>query len=86
MTPTANVTFTPAKLKCLKQQYEDAVEQGTDVFVFEGHELLVDYAKYLIQYLEGQFAGRDTPHEAGMCSCLQCMKKREALVHRRAIR
>ncbi|MFA6971809.1 MAG: hypothetical protein WC208_10460 [Gallionella sp.] len=44
--------FTPAKLKKLKKEYE-ACNSGT--FSFEGHILVKEYAKYLIEYLEGEF-------------------------------
>jgi hypothetical protein len=30
-----------------------------DVFTFDGNSYVVAYAKYLIQYLEAQFAGKD---------------------------
>lgn len=36
----------------LKKLYNKALESGVEYFVFDGHELLVNYAKYLIEYLE----------------------------------
>lgn len=39
-------------LKRLKKEYEKAVKDKKEVFVFEGHELLTSYAKYLIEYAE----------------------------------
>lgn len=39
----------------LKNLYTKALEEGEDHFKFKGHLLLVNYAKYLIQYLEPQF-------------------------------
>jgi len=54
MDPT--ITFTPEKLKQLKEEYKTAELAGKDSFMFNGeHELIVGYAKYLIQYLETQF-------------------------------
>lgn len=50
------INFTPDKFKQLKNEYNQAVQEGKTVFMFDGqHELLVDYAKYLIQYLETKF-------------------------------
>ena len=45
----AVINWTPKKLKRFKRAYHKAT---TETFVFEGHEFLKDYAKYLIQYLE----------------------------------
>jgi hypothetical protein len=39
----------------LKNLYNKAMEQGEDQFRFKGREILVNYAKYLIQYLEPKF-------------------------------
>jgi len=36
----------------LKEAYEQAIKDKKKIFVFDGGELLVDYAKYLLQYLE----------------------------------
>lgn len=49
------INFTRAKLDELKQAYTKAKQKGAEQFEFEGHPLLVAYAKYLIQYLEGAF-------------------------------
>ena len=35
-----------------KIEYNKAVEEGKDLFVYEDNEFVVEYAKYLIQYLE----------------------------------
>jgi len=42
----------------LKKQYNKAVIQKKATFMFEGNELLVDYAKYLLQYMEMQLGIR----------------------------
>lgn len=49
------VEFTPKKLKKLKKAYEKAVELEQSEFVFDGHTLVADYAKYLIEYLDSKF-------------------------------
>lgn len=53
---TANytpITFTQAKLKAFKALYEKTPPRQT--FMFEGREILKEYAKYVIEYLETQF-------------------------------
>jgi len=48
-----NIVFTTENFKKFKQLY--AATQKGDVFVFEGREVLHDYAKYVIEYLEPKF-------------------------------
>ena len=48
------IVFTYEKYRALKQQYEQALKDGKEEFTFEGHLLLVAYAKYLLEYLELQ--------------------------------
>ena len=38
--------------KQFKKAYEDASSKGKEQFTFEGNDVLVSYAKYLIQYVE----------------------------------
>lgn len=45
------ITFTKVKADKLRKAYAKAVKEGRAQFKFEGHELLVSYAKYLIEYL-----------------------------------
>lgn len=45
-------TFTPAKREELRKAYNEAREAGVDTFVFHDHELVTDYAKYLLEYLD----------------------------------
>ena len=52
------VDFTDDKTVKLLRYYHQAIEAGRDRFDFEGVTLLVAYAKYLIEHLEGQW--RDT--------------------------
>lgn len=48
----AEVMFDRAKLNLLKLAYESAVKCGQEVFIFQGSELYVPFAKYMIEYLE----------------------------------
>lgn len=52
----ARINFTPEKLKALKRQYQAAIQAKQETFVFEGHEVLVTYARYMIEYLSRQFS------------------------------
>ena len=51
----SDVIFTPDLFRKLKKEYNKAVSLKAESFMFEGNELLVSYAKYLIQYLETKF-------------------------------
>jgi hypothetical protein len=53
-----SITFTPMLLERLKRDYALAVAAQRDTFMFDGHALLTEYAKYLIEYLESRFGGR----------------------------
>ena len=46
-------------LEKLKKAQVEAVERGQRQFVFEGQDVLVAYAKYLIEYLEGVLKPRE---------------------------
>ena len=50
------IVFTTAKLNRFIQAYEEAKEAGEDTFVYEGHVILVSYAKYLIEHLKTKLA------------------------------
>ena len=50
------IEFTPEKLKRFKKAYNKAVEDNNDVFTFSNHEFVVGYAKYMIEYLDSQYA------------------------------
>jgi len=39
----------------LKRQYESAVSEGQEQFVFQGVELLTTFAKYLLEFLDNEF-------------------------------
>ena len=47
--------FTATKVKFLRIAYLAALKRGDESFPFEGQELLVAYAKYLLEYLDSQF-------------------------------
>jgi len=49
MTATKEIEWTLTKLDALKAVME---ETEGDVFLFEGHEFMKQYAKYLVEYLE----------------------------------
>lgn len=51
------MNFNVNTFKQLKKEYEKAVKTGQKSFMFNGQEVLVDYAKYLIQYLTPKFGG-----------------------------
>lgn len=46
------IQFDRRTLERLKKARDQAVRDGYESFVFDGHELLVAYAKHLIAYLE----------------------------------
>lgn len=46
-----SINFTPEKLEELKKLYSNAVTTGSEIFIFDGSEILTTYAKYLIEYL-----------------------------------
>lgn len=52
----AVVEWDKVKLEKFKAAYERAkLNPLTDVFSFDGHEFVLGYAKYLVQYLEEKF-------------------------------
>lgn len=50
------IEWTPGKLKRFKKAFRQAELTQRATFMFEGHLLVVDYARYLIEYLDAQFA------------------------------
>lgn len=49
------ISFTSESFRQFKVEYTQAKEAGKEIFVFKGKEILVAYAKYLIEYLEPRF-------------------------------
>ena len=45
----------------LKSTYQESVKNNISIFVFDGHELLTDYAKYLLEYLKPKFEATKNP-------------------------
>lgn len=43
---------TTKNIKRFKSEYNKAKKEGQKIFVFDGQEVLVDYAKYVINYFE----------------------------------
>ena len=50
--PPRTIRFTPEKLTAYRAAYQKAVDEGAEEFMFEDHEWLTSYAKYMIEYLE----------------------------------
>jgi hypothetical protein len=46
------ITWDRQMLDRFKIAYQQAVQSQRETFFFDGHEFLVGYAKYLIEYLE----------------------------------
>lgn len=46
-----DISFDHDKLQRLRKAHAEAVDKGVDMFVFEGHQWLVSYAGYMIEYL-----------------------------------
>lgn len=53
------IMFNREKLPVFKAAYAKAVAAGDKSFVFEGHDLLVTYASYVIELLEMEFKDGD---------------------------
>ena len=50
--PPRRMKFTPDKLAAYRVAYQKAVDEGAEDFMFEDHEWLTRYAKYMIEFLE----------------------------------
>ena len=48
------IKWTKPRMKQFKKEYKAAVKNGDKIFIFEGNEILVGYAKYLLEYLESR--------------------------------
>lgn len=55
MSSDPTIIWTVPKLKAFIKVYARAVADGKPTFVFEGHEFVVEYAEYVIQYLQRRF-------------------------------
>ncbi len=54
-TMLGSIKFTPVKYASLKKAYKEAKHNNKEMFVFEGHDILVSYAKYMIEYLKWEY-------------------------------
>jgi hypothetical protein len=52
---TSSITFTETKYKKFKKAYKEADKEGKLSFIFEDKEVLVTYARYIIQYLSNSY-------------------------------
>lgn len=53
-----SIEFTAEKLERLREAFEKAIKEEKDIFEFEGNQIYVSYAKYLIQYLKQKLGVR----------------------------
>lgn len=54
--PSSNLVFDRKKRDRLQLRYNTAVTDKEAEFTFEGHGLVTAYAKYVLEYLDGQFS------------------------------
>lgn len=52
------ISWTPTMLKRFKRAYKQALKDNVGVFTFDGNAFMVPYAKYLIEYLDGEFQAK----------------------------
>lgn len=51
------------QLKSLKRKYNKAIKENKEIFIFQDKEVLVSYAKYLIEYLDNLQKQLKTRHK-----------------------
>jgi hypothetical protein len=49
------LSFDKTTYQRLKKEYQNSIKNNIEVFVFDGHEILTAYAKYLLEYLKSKF-------------------------------
>ena len=54
------IQFDEAKYRSLKKAHERAVQNREEQFTWNGHDLVTNYAAYLIEYLEMNGYGNNT--------------------------
>lgn len=52
---TDSIYFTYDKYIAFEKAYNKAVEERVNSFFFDGHEFLVSYAKYILEYLSNSY-------------------------------
>ena len=48
--------ITLGNIERFRESYVNAINEGKEVFIFEGSEVLTDYAKYVIEYFDSKIA------------------------------
>lgn len=51
------IEFDEDRMGRLQKAYHKALVEKKDVFIFEGHEFVTKYAKYVLEYLNTAFPG-----------------------------
>jgi hypothetical protein len=49
------ISFNHPTYQRFKKVYQSAVKNNIEIFVFDGHEFLTAYAKYVMEYLKPKF-------------------------------
>jgi hypothetical protein len=49
------ISFNKESFKNFKTEYNSAVKNNHEMFVFDGNDFLTSYAKYVIEYLKTKF-------------------------------
>ena len=57
---TTTITVDSKTRDELQKAYDAAVASGSDTFMFKGGEVVVGYAKYLLEYMNNQLSFRPT--------------------------
>lgn len=46
------VDFGPSETEEFRSRYKNAKDRGVEVFTYKGNQYVLDYAKYLLEYLD----------------------------------
>lgn len=52
---SGELMFTQKRYNKFKKDYNQAIESKKSHFIFYGREVLIDYAKYVLEYLKPQY-------------------------------
>ena len=55
------INWNRARLSRFREAYKAALDSKQETFVFEGHDFVIGYAKYLIEFLDDEFKTGATP-------------------------
>ena len=50
--PPRRMMFTQDRLVAYRVAYQKAVDEGAETFMFEDHEWITSFAKYMVEFLE----------------------------------